>query len=59
MDSASKHIADVFTDLHKIGEGTYGTVYKVRTKQDGELKALKQIRLNQFVYFFVFGWWIL
>uniref|UniRef100_A0A915PC36 cyclin-dependent kinase n=1 Tax=Meloidogyne floridensis TaxID=298350 RepID=A0A915PC36_9BILA len=47
MDSASKHIADVFTDLHKIGEGTYGTVYKVRTKQDGELKALKQIRLNQ------------
>ncbi|KAL7079176.1 hypothetical protein ACQ4LE_001731 [Meloidogyne hapla] len=46
MDSASQRIADVFTDVEKIGEGTYGTVYKVRTRQDQELKALKQIKLN-------------
>ena len=34
--------------MGKIGEGTYGVVYKARdTKYDGELRAVKQIRLEQ------------
>lgn len=35
-----------FTDAHQIGEGTYGKVYKVRSKEDGRFLALKQIILN-------------
>jgi cyclin-dependent kinase 2 len=31
----------------KIGEGTYGVVYKARDKRSGEYLALKQIRLEQ------------
>ena len=49
MDSVNQRIADVYTDIEKIGEGTYGTVFKVRTRLDRELKALKQIKLNQYV----------
>ncbi len=34
--------------MGKIGEGTYGVVYKARdTRQNGELRAVKQIRLEQ------------
>ena len=32
--------------LHKIGEGTYGVVYKARDKATGEVVALKKIRLD-------------
>ena len=31
----------------KIGEGTYGVVYKARCKQTNDHIALKKIRLNQ------------
>lgn len=40
-------IADKFTNAEKIGEGTYGIVFKVHVKETGALKALKRIRLNQ------------
>ena len=31
--------------LEKIGEGTYGVVYKVKDRVTGEILALKKIRL--------------
>lgn len=33
--------------LEKIGEGTYGVVFKARDKISGRLMALKKIRLEQ------------
>jgi cyclin-dependent kinase len=35
-----------YQKLEKIGEGTYGIVYKAKHKQTGELLALKKIRLE-------------
>eukprot|EP01064_Diplonema_japonicum_P018387 TRINITY_DN2707_c0_g1_i1.p1 TRINITY_DN2707_c0_g1~~TRINITY_DN2707_c0_g1_i1.p1 ORF type:complete len:330 (+),score=72.56 TRINITY_DN2707_c0_g1_i1:56-991(+) len=35
-----------YQKLDKIGEGTYGTVYKAKDKQTGDLVALKCIRLD-------------
>uniref|UniRef100_A0A8C4WTZ9 cyclin-dependent kinase n=1 Tax=Eptatretus burgeri TaxID=7764 RepID=A0A8C4WTZ9_EPTBU len=37
---------DNFQKVEKIGEGTYGVVYKARNKLTGELVALKKIRLD-------------
>lgn len=34
-----------YQKLEKIGEGTYGLVYKARHKETGQLVALKKIRL--------------
>lgn len=36
-----------YEKLDKIGEGTYGVVYKARNKQTGQILALKKIRLEQ------------
>lgn len=33
--------------MEKIGEGTYGVVYKARDRSKNELIALKRIRLEQ------------
>ena len=33
--------------VEKIGEGTYGTVYKARDKDKGEIVALKIVRLDE------------
>lgn len=33
--------------VEKIGEGTYGTVYKARDKDNGEIVALKIVRLDE------------
>lgn len=35
-----------YQKIEKIGEGTYGVVYKARNRETGELVALKRIRLN-------------
>lgn len=36
-----------YVKLNKIGEGTYGVVFKARDKATGRLMALKKIRLEQ------------
>lgn len=37
---------DNFQKVEKIGEGTYGVVYKARDKITGQFVALKKIRLD-------------
>lgn len=37
---------DRYHKLDKIGEGTYGVVYKAKDKATGEIMALKKIRLD-------------
>jgi serine/threonine protein kinase len=37
---------DNFEKLEKIGEGTYGVVYKAKQKDTGNYVALKKIRLD-------------
>ncbi|KAM0746290.1 Pkinase-domain-containing protein [Meredithblackwellia eburnea MCA 4105] len=37
---------DKYERLEKIGEGTYGVVYRSRNKESGEIVALKKIRLE-------------
>ncbi|KAM9210304.1 cyclin-dependent kinase 3 isoform 1-T1 [Dugong dugon] len=39
-------VMDVFQKVEKIGEGTYGVVYKAKNKETGQLVALKKIRLD-------------
>lgn len=34
-----------FEILAKLGEGAFGQVFKVRRKQDGEIYALKKIKM--------------
>lgn len=35
-----------YEKLEKIGSGTYGKVYKAKTRRTGEIVALKKIRLE-------------
>eukprot|EP01062_Namystynia_karyoxenos_P080914 TRINITY_DN87_c1_g1_i1.p1 TRINITY_DN87_c1_g1~~TRINITY_DN87_c1_g1_i1.p1 ORF type:complete len:326 (+),score=121.86 TRINITY_DN87_c1_g1_i1:72-980(+) len=39
-------MSERYTKLDKIGEGTYGIVYKAKDKTTGDLVALKRIRLD-------------
>lgn len=39
-------MADSYHKIEKIGEGTYGVVYKAQEKKSGRIVALKKIRLN-------------
>ncbi|XP_071881901.1 cyclin-dependent kinase 3 isoform X2 [Anas platyrhynchos] len=39
-------LQQAFQKVEKIGEGTYGVVYKARNKRTGQLVALKKIRLD-------------
>lgn len=38
-----------FSRIEKIGEGTYGVVYKAKNRDNGNLVALKKIRLDALV----------
>lgn len=37
---------DEFIRIEKIGEGTYGVVYKGKNKMTGQIVAMKKIRLE-------------
>lgn len=37
---------EAYQKVEKIGEGTYGVVYKARNKRTGQLVALKKILLD-------------
>ena len=37
---------DKYQKINKIGEGTYGVVYKARDKNSNQIVALKNIRLD-------------
>ncbi|XP_054162769.1 cyclin-dependent kinase 2-like [Oppia nitens] len=41
-----KTIEESFSKIEKIGEGSYGIVYKAKDKHNGSLVALKKIRLD-------------
>jgi len=47
MDNQYKNNLDRYQKLEKIGEGTYGVVYKARDKVNNDIIALKKIRLEQ------------
>mmetsp|Transcript_54508 Transcript_54508/g.62474 ORF Transcript_54508/g.62474 Transcript_54508/m.62474 type:complete len:311 (+) Transcript_54508:204-1136(+) len=46
MDPQSKNSTERLQKIEKIGEGTYGVVYKARDRTTGEIIALKKIRLE-------------
>jgi len=41
-----RNAMDQFEEIKKVGEGTYGVVFKVRNKKTNEIVALKKIRLE-------------
>ena len=49
MDESSM---ESFQKIEKIGEGTYGVVYKAKEKVSGKHVALKKIRLDAWDFFF-------
>ena len=43
---AEENTMDNFQRIEKIGEGTYGVVYKAKNIKTGNIVALKKIRLD-------------
>eukprot|EP00922_Rhytidocystis_sp_ex-Travisia-forbesii_P036986 GHVS01055102.1.p1 GENE.GHVS01055102.1~~GHVS01055102.1.p1 ORF type:complete len:396 (+),score=37.69 GHVS01055102.1:90-1277(+) len=46
MSSGSCRDVSCFAVLNKLGEGTYGTVFRARDRQTGEVVALKEVRIH-------------
>lgn len=49
-----KNIMDLFQKMEKVGEGTYGVVYKAKDKKTGKVIALKKIRLDALVHSYIY-----
>ncbi|XP_047322491.1 cyclin-dependent kinase B2-1 [Impatiens glandulifera] len=47
MENVQKSAMDAFEKLEKVGEGTYGKVYRARDKATGKIVALKKTRLHE------------
>lgn len=47
MDSYGCRPVTCFEKLNRIGEGTYGTVYRARDKDNGRIVALKKLRMKK------------
>ena len=41
-----RSVNNAYERLNRIGKGTYGTVYRAKDKKDGEVVALKRIKLH-------------
>ena len=46
MESDKGELSSAYQKIDKIGEGTYGVVYKARDRSSGRIVALKKIRLE-------------
>ncbi|ACO68406.1 predicted protein [Micromonas commoda] len=46
LQAATSRSVDVFEKLEQVGEGTYGQVYMARNRLDGEIVALKKVRMD-------------
>ena len=46
MACNDKKVLDHFSKMEKIGEGTYGVVFRAKERQSGITRALKKIRLD-------------
>ncbi|KAJ2311924.1 Cell division protein kinase 1, partial [Coemansia sp. RSA 2704] len=46
MPMSDSNGSERYLKLDKVGEGTYGVVYKARDLQDGKIVAMKKIRLE-------------
>ena len=56
MSSQSGAKMEDFVKIEKIGEGTYGVVFKGKNKKTGEIVAMKKIRLESEVSSCLFFW---
>lgn len=46
MSNSGARSVDEYEKLNRVGEGTYGTVYRARDKKTNEIVALKKVRIH-------------